>query len=165
MSIGNSAAVPAFRAALDGLVGLAWWSVRNGYGSMCSVDAGPMRRRRSPIHNAWLTSEEQEFEGEAQLQLSCAWFVEAPTPVTWETTDASHARSGPLTQLIGRAVTTWEWEAGAPQLRLQLGADIALSVDCSLPSGLDDVFELVVGSARFELSSGGTVRQDNAYRR
>jgi hypothetical protein len=165
MDTDKAAAIPAFHEALDGLVGLPWWSVRNGFGSMCSVDAGPMRRRRKPLRNAWLTTEEQEFEGEAQLELFCAWFVEAPTPVTWRTTDATRSRSGPLSQLVGRAVTAWEWEVGTPKLRLQLGANLALSVDCSVPSGLDDVFELVVGAARFELSSTGTVRGDDTYRR
>lgn len=163
METNEASAVPAFRDALDGLVGLVWWSVRNGFGSMCSVDAGPMRRRREPIRNTWLTTEEQEFEGDAQLQLFCAWFLEAPIPVTWKTTDAARSRSGPLSQLVGRAVTSWEWEVGAPQLRLQLGANLALSVDCSIPSGLDDVFELVMGAARFDLGRAGTVRRDDTY--
>lgn len=96
--------------------------------------------------------------GGAQLTPFCAWSIDAAIPVTWKTTVPASSRIGPLTQLIGRAVTAWNRDAGNPQIRLVLGKNVELTVDCSVPCGLDDVFDLVVGRSHLVLTSSGSVR-------
>lgn len=133
----------ALRQVLEAIVNKPCWGViaGPGTGSHISLDFGGKQPRERPLKNPHLTDDQQRFEGEYVLYVTCTWRLQLRDRVICSST-SSNAKDGPLQKGLGRLVDDIvnQVSVGPPafdvEIRFQSG--LVLLVFCDISNDEDE---------------------------
>lgn len=149
------------------LRGKTCWGVAagQGTGSNVKLEFGERVPRKTRVRNPFLSSDQQQFEGEFDLFVECAWRLDQNRIIVCGWRD-SNENDGPmvrgLSKLRNQVVVNVELGNPIPDLVLHLSSELVLRVFCDQTnaSAGNDNYSVRIGETIWAIGLGGAVSHE-----
>lgn len=161
--------VSDFRGQLAKLRHKPCWNVvaGPGTGSHVALDFGRRVPRRRPLRNPCLSTDQQMYQGEYSLLVTCAWRLQGRKRVICSSTSSNH-EAGPmqtaLKRLIGTRVHGISLHGPALDMKISFDGGLALLVFCDQANEkeAEDNYSFFSPSAVYTVPPGSaTIRSES----
>jgi hypothetical protein len=127
------------------------WSViaGEGTGSLITLAFGLKQRRMKILKNQYLTNEQQNFDGEFELYVECAWRLETMTSVICTSTSSNRrgdTMMKEIDQLVGQTVVEVGLTYPAADIKIDFDSGLSLVIFADQANEVDEYCNYVVST-------------------